>query len=431
MIKFYFETSNYVKKHQEQLNKVKDINFSPKQDEVLLWWFDNQPTSNYNGIIVDGGGQSGKSFVTGLSFLMWAMKNFNNNRFLISSKTSSSICRNILNPLKPLIQIDFDIELYQLNCGWRYMLTNKLTGVSNIFYIVGERDLGSESLVQGLTLSGVMFDEPVLMSRAFVDQCIARCSEVNAKIWFACTPESPFNWFYREWICQRNSKGMLYKSLTMDDNLSLDDKTKYCYEHLYSGVFYDRMIKGRWQVAEGLIYPMFCQDNIALTNIKTISEYAEQFYISIDYGTVNPFSAALWCTFSNKVVRLKEYYHSSRETGLQLTDEEYYEAIKKLANGYKITKIIVDNAAASFIETIKSHNEFEVVRSSPDLIEDIGYTAELIETGRLFVCESCNRLIKEISEYRWCPTQNMPIRENDHCCDDMRYFVGYYKTLKV
>lgn len=37
---------------------------------------------------------------------------------------------------------------------------------------------------------------------------------------------------------------MLYLHFTMDDNLSLDEKIKARYEGMYSGVFYDRYIRG-------------------------------------------------------------------------------------------------------------------------------------------------------------------------------------------
>lgn len=431
-IKFYFETQKHLSKESvDFLN----INFSPKQDEILMWWLEDTPTYTHNGIIVDGSVHSGKSFVTGLSFLMWAMKNFENKTFLIAGKSASSVMREIILPLEPFLKIDFNIEKWQLsgkvNSNTRYTLINKKTKVKNTFYILGNRDVGSEIIMQDLTLSGVLFDEPVLMNRAFVNQSIARCSGYNAKLWFVCTPENPFNWFYKEWICKRNEKMLLYTTLTLDDNLGMSEKTKKRYKSLYSGVFYRRMIDGKWCVAEGLVYPMFNNENIVDCDLDVLMTYMDKFYISVDYGTVNPFTAALWGVSGNVLFRLKEFYHNSRETGMQFTDEEYYQHIKELANGVKIEKMIVDASAASFIETVRRHREFELVKSSSDILQDIGTTAELITTGNLVVHKDCTHLISEIATYKWSGQQDMPERANDHCCDDMRYFVGYYKTLKV
>ena len=52
---------------------------------------------------------------------------------------------------------------------------------------------------------------------------------------------------------------------------------------MYSGVFYDRYIRGLWVVAEGLIYPMFDKSCI-VDDVPHKGEY----YISCDYGTLKP-----------------------------------------------------------------------------------------------------------------------------------------------
>ena len=77
----------------------------------------------------------------------------------------------------------------------------------------------------------------------------------------------------------------------MDDNLSLDSKIKARYEGMYSGVFYDRYIRGLWTVAEGLIYTMFNKDYHI---VPSIPRSYEDYLISCDYGTLNPTSAGLW-----------------------------------------------------------------------------------------------------------------------------------------
>ena len=69
-------------------------------------------------------------------------------------------------------------------------------------------------------------------------------------------------------------------------------------------MFYNRYILGEWCVAEGLVYD-FGEDNI-VDDVPKNGEY----YISIDYGTMNPFSAGLWCVLGDKAVRVKEYYYN-------------------------------------------------------------------------------------------------------------------------
>ena len=59
----------------------------------------------------------------------------------------------------------------------------------------------------------------------------------------------------------------------------------------FAGVFYDRYILGRWVAVDGLIYP-------DVANGQGIVEPEPRdyvkYYISIDYGTSNAFSAGLY-----------------------------------------------------------------------------------------------------------------------------------------
>ena len=94
---------------------------------------------------------------------------------------------------------------------------------------------------------------------------MARCSVNGSKFWFNCNPEYPQHWFYTEWIKKKEEKNALYIHFTMDDNPSLSNEVKKRYEGLYSGVFYERFVKGRWVAVHGAVYPfmadseMYCE----------------------------------------------------------------------------------------------------------------------------------------------------------------------------
>ena len=103
---------------------------------------------------------------------------------------------------------------------------------------------------------------------------------------------------------------MLYLHFTMDDNLSLDEKIKTRYGGMYSGVFYDRYIRGLWTVAEDLIYTMFSKDYHVVLSVPR--DY-EEYLISCDYGTLNPTSAGLWGLCEGKWYRVREYYYDGRK----------------------------------------------------------------------------------------------------------------------
>ena len=301
------------------------------------------------------------------------------------------------------------------------MLEIQRGSVKNRFYIFGGRDESSASLIQGMTLGGVLFDEVALMPRSFVEQALARCSLEGSRFWFNCNPEHPFHWFYNEWIKKADEKNMLYLHFTMDDNPSLSPKIKSRYQKLYTGAFYERFVEGKWVAADGLVYPMFSPEK----HIKTADSFSE-YYLSCDYGTVNPFSLGLWGKGDDGWYRVNEFYHSSREKGVQLTDEEYYGHLKELVGDKSITALIVDPSAASFIETVRRHGEFTVIKAENDVLNGINRVCMALKQNEIFISPVCTDTIREFSIYRWDNDikRDAPKKENDHAMDDIRYFVN-------
>lgn len=385
---------------------------SPKQKKILAF-----PYSKYDALICDGAVRSGKTSIMMWAFVRWAMENFSGRRFGICGKTVDSCTKNII---VPFISMSLAKERYIMR--WRRtdkILEVRRGAVTNYFEAFGGKDESSYTLIQGRTLAGVLLDEVALMPRSFVEQALARCSVDGAKLWFSCNPGSPQHWFYTEWIQRHESRNALYLHFEMTDNPGLSAKTLERYQSMYSGVFYDRYIRGLWVVAEGLIYPMF-NDSCIVDELPETGEY----YISCDYGTLNPFSAGLWCVNRGRAVRMAEYYYSGRDKQYQLTDEEYYAEVEKLAGERNIRHIIVDPSAASFIACIKKHGRFSVRKAKNDVMYGIRLTSAMLRAGAIKIGSGCVDAIREFGLYRWDEDSNedKPIKENDHAMDDIRYF---------
>ncbi len=396
---------------------IKFTPFSKKQLRVLTWWCRGSSVSTKSGLICDGAVRSGKTLCMSLSFISWSFYAFSDTSFALCGKTISSLRRNVVTPLLPILKsLGFEV----CDKVSKNILTIRRGNAENRFYLFGGRDESSAALIQGMTLGGVLFDEVALMPRSFVEQALARCSVEGSKFWFNCNPEHPYHWFYNEWIKKSNTKNMLYLHFTMDDNPSLSYEIKCRYKSLYSGAFYERFVEGKWVAADGLVYPMFSPEK----HIKSAESF-DKYYLSCDYGTVNPFSLGLWGRSEGKWYRIKEYYHSSRDRGIQLTDEEYYSELKALANGREITALIIDPSAASFIEVVKRHGEYRVIRADNDVLTGINSVCQALRNGDIFFSSDCVDTIREFSVYRWDNDirRDAPKKENDHAMDDIRYFV--------
>jgi PBSX family phage terminase large subunit len=390
--------------------------FSRKQKQILTWWLPESGVSDADGIIADGAIRSGKTVCMSLAFIQWSMHSFNGQNFGMCGKTVGSFRRNVLSVLKQMLPA----RGYTI----RDRRTDNLVVISrgsteNYYYIFGGKDEGSQDLVQGITLAGILLDEIALMPESFVNQATGRCSVDGSKFWCNCNPAGPGHWFKKQWIDERQKRNLLYLHFTMEDNLSLSEQIRARYRAMYTGIFYRRYILGQWCLAEGLVYEFDPERHVT----HDLPECGE-WYISCDYGTLNPFSAGLWCVRDGVAVRVAEFYHSGREQQRQLTDEEYYRAIEQLAGDRDIRHIVVDPSAASFIACIRSHKRFSVRKAKNDVMYGIRLTAMMLQAGVIKIGSGCKDAIREFGLYRWDDKGEVdkPVKENDHAMDDIRYF---------
>ena len=393
--------------------------FSRKQKQVLTWWCPSSPVKDKDGIIADGAIRSGKTLCMSLSYVLWAMESFNQQNFGMAGKTIGSFRRNVL----------FWLKLILKSRGYQVVdhRSDNLIVVSkgdtqNFFYIFGGKDERSQDLIQGITLAGMFFDEVALMPESFVNQATGRCSVTGSKFWFNCNPNSPRHWFKVNWIDKRDEKRIIYLHFTMDDNLSLSEQIKERYRSMYVGVFFKRYILGLWCVAEGLVYSMFDEEkHVTDEHMSGALEYI----VSIDYGTVNPFSAGLWAFDGKNSQREAELYYNSREAGKRVDDEAYYKMLKELIGDRKVSYIIIDPSAASFIEVIKKYGEYTVKKADNDVLDGIRVVTTMLNKGLLKIYKDCTSCINEFGLYCWDEEKNNDtvIKENDHAMDDTRYYV--------
>lgn len=392
--------------------------FSAKQKKVLTWWCPASPVKDMDGIIADGAIRSGKTLSMSLSYVLWAMNSFNQQNFGMAGKTIGSFRRNVL----------FWLKLMLASRGYTVsdrrsdnLLVVSKGNTVNYFYIFGGKDERSQDLIQGITLAGMFFDEVALMPESFVNQATGRCSVEGSKYWFNCNPDNPRHWFKVNWIDKAEEKHLVYLHFTMDDNLSLSEKIKARYRSMYVGVFFKRYIEGLWCVAEGLVYSMFDEEkHVAHEHMTGTKEYI----VSVDYGTVNPFTAGLWAFDGKKSQREQEIYYNSREKGARLDDEAYYKMMDEMIGNRRVEFIIIDPSAASFIETINKYGKYIVKRADNDVLDGIRVVTTFLNKGMIKIHENCEDCISEFGLYCWDEEsgEDIVIKENDHALDDLRYY---------
>lgn len=417
--------------------------FSRKQRMVLNWWTENSPVKDYDGVIADGAIRSGKTVSMSLSFVFWAMENFNGENFIMAGKTISSFQRNVLTNLKTMLRSRGYHCIHHISGETPNMLEVSRKGVTNYFYIFGGKDEGSQDLVQGITAAGAFFDEVALMPESFVNQATGRCSVEGAKWWFNCNPGGPLHWFRVNWIDKCRQKKLLYLHFTMDDNLSLSEKIKAKYRSMYAGVFFLRYIKGLWKTAEGLIYTMFTDANL-YDQLDDRTRYISSKVIAVDYGTTNP------CVFletwddGETIWVDREYRWDSRSeearrsANPQKTDAQYADDMAEFMGSRPEDQclIIVDPSAASFIQELRSRG-WVVKEADNEVLDGIRKVGVLYAKHQIRINRNnCKGLISETQSYVWDDKaaergEEKPVKQLDHGPDALRYRVNALPAWRI
>lgn len=395
------------------------ITLSPKQSEYIV-----NANSRWNLKI--GAVRSGKSFVDVNYMIPYRLRQVHGKSGLnlILGVSRETIERDVLQPMR---------ETY----------TDRLIGTingRNIARICGEDVycLGAEKItqvakIQGMSVKYCYGDEVAKWNREVFAMLQSRLDKPYSRFDGSFNPESPNHWL-KEFIDKPDIDAYI-QHYTIFDNpyLSPEFVDNICKE--YQGtVFYGRYILGEWTLAEGLIYPMYKD---AFGDPKG---EAEEYRLSIDYGTKNAFAALIWERHGGTWYATQRYYYSGRDTGVTKTDEEYGQELdeivapiiektpRRYAYGESFTgkiKTIIDPSAASFIALLRKKPYYTVIPARNNVMDGIRDTATAMQLGLIKISPSITEWREEVEGYVWDDTaaDDAPVKINDHLMDATRYFV--------
>lgn len=228
-----------------------------------------------------------------------------------------------------------------------------------VVLISGGGKAGDEKLIKGNTYGTAYITEANECSKIFIQEVFDRTlSSPDRKIFHDLNPKAEAHWYYQDVLNFHEEKlkanpkyGLNYGHFTIADNMSISDDQLRAVLSTYDrkSVWYARDILGQRKMAEGLVYPMFSMEKHVVKGVIPYSS-RHRYYVSIDYGTVNPFAAGLWDfdPVSHKAIMIRELYY--RGGSANRTDNEgYYRLLKKLIGDIKIEYIIIDPSASSMI----------------------------------------------------------------------------------
>lgn len=372
--------------------------------------------------ILDGSVRSGKTVAMIPKWLSY-IEQGPPGLLLMTGVSKDTLYDNVLNDL-------FD------TVGQENYTYNRQTGDLVVFgrkiKVIGAKDEGSEKYLRGKTLAGAYCDEVSLMPERFFNQLLNRMSVAGSKLYATTNPDTPFHYLYKNFLTDENklASGMVKRyHMLLDDNPNLDPEYLQFIKSAYTGMWYKRMIEGKWVNAEGLIYDSF-NESMEYETLPTW-DYNVDYFVAIDYGTTNPMVFLEIVDTGDDFYVDREYYWDSRVEQRQKADNEYFQDLLKfMGNVDKYTAVIIDPSAASFIALLRQ-NGIVVIEADNSVLDGIRLMSTMFNLGKLKVNKSCTNFIQELSVYQWDETSALkgiekPVKANDHACDACRY---YCKTI--
>ena len=380
--------------------------FSKKQESILQAVF----SGDYDAIIADGAIRSGKTVILLIAFILWSMDTYNEINLIIAGKTVGAVQRNLIKPLKRIKYMTDNFKInYSSSKGYMTVTRGQKT---NYYYVFGGVNEKSQDVVQGGTMGGAFLDEVALMPRSFVEQCIGRCSMEEALLFFSCNPEHPTHWFKQEWIDKALKKRTYYSHFVMDDNPSLSERVKDRYKRQYSGIFYDRYVRGLWTKAEGIIYRQFSDNKSQYVLDKVPDDWKLDFIrIGVDFGGNNSKTAFVaYASYNNfhDLVIIKNHRIEGDYTTEDLGTQ--YQAFEKdLWDKYGLWLTTrADNAEPILIRSLKTYARYSTIKPAikSQVFGRIKFTTSMQSMRHFWVLKECNYVIDALDNAVWSEKEN-------------------------
>lgn len=376
--------------------------------------------------IATGSVRAGKTIACTIAWIDFLMEGPDAD-YAMLGKSLGTLKRNVINDM-------FDI-LGKGNAYWVDRQQGEMSVLGKRVYGIGAATEEAEERIRGATFAGAYCDEANLYPQSVWLQLQARLSITGARTYANCNPDSPYHWFYREVLRNKNIDKKIWQ-FTMDDNLSLSEEYKRQLKAQYSGVFYKRFIEGEWCVADGKIYDTFDTKKHVIDTkpiIDSIPMQCREYYIGCDQGTSVTCSWSPICKDKRTGIQYKlgEYYYEAKEERHQKDDAQYFRDFEEFINKYIPVQFrhnlpVYGDPAASSWDAMLTNHQYNYRHADNDVLEGIKYVLTQLNSGKLFFDKSCKRTIEEYENYCWDEKaqekgEDKPRKMFDHACDSDRY----------
>ena len=286
-------------------------------------------------------------------------------------------------------------------------------------------------------VSIILVEEASEITREDFNELMARLRDGQApwlQMILATNPDFAQHWINLDLI-QGNQAKVYYSSF--NDNPTLPDTYKTKVLENLSGVMYQRLVKGQWVSAEGIILDQYDPSRNLVDGFEIPEDWRR--VVSIDFGVENP-TVVHWYGIDpkdNVAYLYREFY----KTFADLADE-VAPLMLKYAKEEKIEAYIADHDAAE--RRILAKHGIPTIKARKDVLYGIRVVNNRFKSGKLKIMRNAliaedpeikagpKCFVDEIGAYVWSKPssqgtdrKDVPVKKYDHGCDDCRYAMAY------
>ena len=373
------------------------INFTEKQSQIIRL-LKRGELRRIN--ILQGSVSAGKTWISLILWALWVATRPREYLYMMCGKSLQTLKRNCLLPLQELIG----------SRNFSYSLATK-EGVlfGRKIMLEGANDQRSEGKIRGITLGGAYCDELTLFPKDFFVMLLSRLRVEGAKLIATTNPDVPTHWLKTEYL-DNNAlcDNLLNVFFHIDDNTTLPAEYVESLKKEYTGVYYDRFIRGDWVVANGAIYKVF-SDTPTAYNAAALPHF-DYINIGLDFGGNGSQHALVASGITHdceQLYALKTERIPAEGMTPQALYKRAYDFCEDIQKRYgKISAVYADSAEQTLIAGLRLALRplGVVVKNSlkRQINDRIRATTMLMGSGRFFmISEDCGSLIDAFKGAVW------------------------------
>ena len=270
--------------------------------------------------------------------------------------------------------------------------------------------------LEGVHVHAAWMDEAGQMKREAWDVVLRRVGFYNGRVLITTTPYN-LGWlkseFYDRWRAGDSNYDVIQFASIENPHYPREEfeRAKATMPSWKFRMFY----LGEFAKPENLIYSDFSNDNIVEPfDIPPTWRH----FAGVDWGYTNP-TAVVFCAqepTSGIIYVYNEYFHDHK-----LYEESAME-VEKLIKDVKMEYFACDPSEPSAISVWKQKG-LPAHPAVNDVMAGINEVARLIKNKQLRIFRTCYNTIDEINGYMWNAEKEVPVKENDHLVDALRYAI--------